>query len=773
MIEGQGSGQTSATEGTSEGGNTAGHRGMFLGGSVRGGDDRSGQGGGAMKPVQAWVVGIVMASCLVFSGLIAWNFVWQGVTAGEGVDKGRVGEPIRLRLVHMEPPDGVLRPVVDRFVHDIERRGRGRITVASARQEPVPESDDLIAQARLGNQEIVLLPLSLLGQHLPSFRIVDFPFYFASPQAVHHFLDGAGGQRLLREMHSLDLVGLAFWEEGFRQIVADRPIEGPDQLRDMRFGVVPGGFSTRLFSGKGVETVDGRSGPRGENLPDGTVDGWETILTRKMFPGRGKKSFQVQLSHHGWQGAVLAMRWQGYRSLSPEDGALLGDVAQEMMLWSRKRSGRELGRLEQALAADGVAVRRMSEAGRGAWQVRAQSVALGHEETLGPGILAQAAEMEQDRSGRETGKKEWIIGVDADLSGPMSATGLAIKRGVGLAVEEINASGGIDGKSLKMIVTDNRGSVLLGIDNALRLGQKWGAVALVAGGNDPIVSDQVSVSGSLNMLLLVPWAGSVDWMGASRAGETRNRHVFRLAANEYLRGMILLDELIRNPGKVALMLENSGTGRNVRAILTQELRDRGRDKPFVVWFNVGQQVFIDPLRRVRDADVTDLILVAGPEETRHIRRAMESVAFKGRTFFFKGGPVHRSEPAPDRGEVYFETFSLDLRRNRTQLGDSLRKRYWSLFDGPVPGHVPDPSATAQAYDLVLFLAAALRRVPDRGSPRLAEAMERLGWVAGALGDHVWPFSRFRHEGIAASDLSLVQFKPDGMPVALGKSHNDR
>ncbi|MBF0631919.1 MAG: TRAP transporter substrate-binding protein DctP [Magnetococcales bacterium] len=721
-----------------------------------------------MKPLQAWVIGILLASCLVYSGVLAWHLGWNTELAVIAPV-----EPLRLRLGVPELRDGVMQQAVERFVREVERHSQGRVIVTVMETGSLSEAEQLISLARMGQREMVLLPLSMLGQLLPGFRIMDVPFLFSSPQSLHQFLDGETGRLLLQQMVPLDLVGLSFWEEGFRQMVGRRAVDAPDDLKKMRFGVVPGGFSSNMFAGYGAIPVEGRVASGGEHRFSDKVDGWETLLTRSVLDQKGDQPLFVTLSHHGWQGAVLAMGGQGYHSLPVNIFPIIRSSAQEVMLWTRKQSGLQLQRMEQAMTENKVTVQRMTGPTRGSWMLRARKWVQGYEETLGPGLLAAMGELEMERAGGAAGNNGWIIGLDADLSGSLSGAGLAIKRGVQLAIDEINASGGVLGKPLNLIVTDNRGSVALGVANAMRLGQKWGAVALVAGGNDPVIAEQVPVTKNQKMLLLVPWGRSVEWMGNSRDDDVERRHVFRLAANEYQGSMVLFDDLVHTPGKIALMLENTGNGRNFRAIMIELFKDHSREKPAVVWFNVGQKVFLDPLSQLQEAGVTSLLLMAGPEETRYIRANMETLAFKARILAFQGDPVTRAGEngiSLNQGDSFLQTFSLDLQWDRTPVGDALRKRYWNLFEAPPANHIPNPSATAQAYDLVFLLAKALQRVPEgRGGTGLDVAMERLEAHQGAIKNYSWPFSHIRHEGLAPSDVILVQFNDEGMLVPRGTS----
>ncbi|MBF0414741.1 MAG: TRAP transporter substrate-binding protein DctP [Magnetococcales bacterium] len=711
-----------------------------------------------MKRAGVWVGVVLWVGCLLAAGFL-------GVGAWLDVPTPRATQPeiIRLSLGHQEPRDGRVRQSLERFAKEVRRHSQGRLELAIVESKAGSGQEDLLFLSRQGIYDLVALPVSALGQQVAAFKLFDFPFYFSSPSSLHNMIDGEVGQRLLRQTQALDMMGLAFWEEGFRQLVTSRKADVPDEWKGMRFGVVPAGMSSPMFSGSAVKLVTGQPGPGGENVIAGTVDGWETVLTQGVLEQLRGGNSRVLLSNHAWQGVVLAMGWPSYRALPADLLEIIKTAAKDVGQWTRQQSSLEQQQMEKKFQEAGIAVEPYAEMVRNAWMRKARRLALAHEENLGVGLLAEIEESEVQRPG---GDHAWIVGVDANFSDPSSHAGLAIKRGVQLACDEINDAGRIGDKPLRMVVTDNQGSASVAVGNVMRLGQKWGAVALVSGGSDAIVREQVAVTKNQKMILLVPYAASVRGVTVAQGDLDDKRHVFRLAADEYQKSQVFFDELLSIQGKVALMLENSVSGRSLRTLMTQMFWDHGKAKPMVVWFHAGQKIFLDPVQQMKKAGVTAFLLLAGPEETRRIRSTMGALSYQAQLFGFHGGdgvtPGNRMQgESPASSYSYIETFSLDLSRARTPAGDALRRRYWNLFASPESVSSHDPSLTAQAYDLVMLMGRAFMRSPDRSMEKMGIAMERLEAYRGAIKTYSWPFSPSRHEALSPADLIVVQSSTEG------------
>ena len=66
-------------------------------------------------------------------------------------------------------------------------------------------------------------------------------------------------------------------------------------------------------------------------------------------------------------------------------------------------------------------------------------------------------------------KEPIMIGYLPALTGPSSSTGIGINRGIQLAVQEINAAGGIDGRQIELIVRDTQSDPTKAVNGAAEL----------------------------------------------------------------------------------------------------------------------------------------------------------------------------------------------------------------------------------------------------------------------------------------------------------------
>ncbi|WP_019777434.1 ABC transporter substrate-binding protein, partial [Streptococcus sobrinus] len=152
------------------------------------------------------------------------------------------------------------------------------------------------------------------------------------------------------------------------------------------------------------------------------------------------------------------------------------------------------------------------------------------------------------------------IGVDMELTGPVSAYGSAENKGIKLAVEEINKAGGVDGKKLELVTKDNKSDNAESSTAATNLAVQNQVNAIIG----PATSGAVSAA-SLNaqktgVPLLSPSGTQDDLTVDSTSGkEKAKRFVFRTTFRDSFQGQVLAQYAQENmqAKKVVLFYDNS------------------------------------------------------------------------------------------------------------------------------------------------------------------------------------------------------------------------
>src|SRR5207249_1955351 len=199
------------------------------------------------------------------------------------------------------------------------------------------------------------------------------------------------------------------------------------------------------------------------------------------------------------------------------------------------------------------------------------------------------------------------IGLSAAVSGGSAASGEAIKRGLQIAIDEINAKGGVlGGRKLELVVRDDEGNPQKGVTIARELVEREKVAAVFGGLHTTVALAQVPVWHELSTPYVGAWAAGTN---ITRNGRKPN-FVFRVSANDDEVDKYLVryaaEQLKR--GKPGLLLENTAWGQSNEAGLTKWFGERGVKAVGIEKFNWNDPDMSPQLLRLKQggADVVML-----------------------------------------------------------------------------------------------------------------------------------------------------------------------
>ncbi len=360
------------------------------------------------------------------------------------------------------------------------------------------------------------------------------------------------------------------------------------------------------------------------------------------------------------------------------------------------------------------------------------------------------------------------IGLDADMT--VMQAGEAIRRGVILAIDEINASGGTLGRPLELVVRDNRGNPARGMDNIEELAQLHDLVAVVGGMLTPVALAQLEAVHRHRILYLGPWAAGT---GVVDNGYDPN-FVFRVSVrDEYAGGFLIDSALQRGFERPGLLLWRTSWGRSNEVAMKAALSRLGMEPAGVQWFNSGQRNMsseIDAL--VSDGADVVMLVANGPEGAAAIREMAlrppeERLPIISHWGITGSDVAQRLGAALDAVDLTFlQTFSFA----DPAIPDVTARVYQSYCarfgDCVSPERIRSPVGTGQAYDLVHLLHRAIERAGTVDRDAVRTAMETLGPYQGAVRRYDPAFTPKRHDALDASDFRLFRYSNGGAIVPM-------
>lgn len=226
-----------------------------------------------------------------------------------------------------------------KFVELVAAKSGGKITVKTFPGGTLGGDLQTVSALQGGTIEMTVLNAGILGAQVKEFEIYDFPFLFANPQEADAVTDGAFGKKLLAKLAEKNLIGLGYWDLGFRNVTNNkRPLTKLEDFAGLKLRVIQSPMYLDIFAALGANPTPMPFPEVYPALEQGAIDGQENPFTVI----RSAKLFEVQkhlaVTRHVYNPQALLASKKLWDALSADEKKLLGDAAAEATVYQRQVS---------------------------------------------------------------------------------------------------------------------------------------------------------------------------------------------------------------------------------------------------------------------------------------------------------------------------------------------------------------------------------------------------------------------------------------------------
>ncbi|HEU0058419.1 MAG TPA: ABC transporter substrate-binding protein [Hyphomicrobiaceae bacterium] len=349
------------------------------------------------------------------------------------------------------------------------------------------------------------------------------------------------------------------------------------------------------------------------------------------------------------------------------------------------------------------------------------------------------------------------LGLIAAMSGQSAKSGEAIARGLSLAIDEINAKGGLLGKKVELVVRDDESNPAKGAIAARELVQREKVAALFGGLDTPV------------SLAIVPFANQnkVPFMGVWAAGTpiTRNgaaeNYVFRVSAVDELVDKALVDYSIAKyqAKKPGMILINNPWGESNEKGLKAALAANNIAYAGIEKFETNDVDVVPQLSRLKEAGADVLYLVANMAPSSQVVKSLDRMGWNVPIVSHWGPAGGRfSELAgASAAKVHFiqtYSFSGKLSPKGEAVLAALKKKYPEV---KTLADVTPAVGIANAYDAMHLTALAIGKAQSLEGPKVREAFYGIDSYPGLIKTYQKPFSPENHDALSEKDYLFTHF----------------
>lgn len=223
-----------------------------------------------------------------------------------------------------------------KFADLVAAKSGGKITVKLFPGGTLGGDLQTVSALQGGTVEMTVLNAGILAAQAKEFGIYDFPFLFGSPEEADAITDGPFGQKLLAKLADKNLVGLGYWELGFRHLTnSKRAVTKADEIAGLKVRVIQSPIYIDLFTALGANAVPMPFPELYPALEQKAVDGQENPTTTIRASKFAEVQKYLTLTRHIYNPQAVLMSKKLHDSLSPAEKKLIADAMNEATTYQR------------------------------------------------------------------------------------------------------------------------------------------------------------------------------------------------------------------------------------------------------------------------------------------------------------------------------------------------------------------------------------------------------------------------------------------------------
>ena len=249
------------------------------------------------------------------------------------------------------------------FAEEVEKASGGKMKVRAIGAAALG-SDVQMQQALIGGaQEMMVGSTATLVGITKEMAIWDTPFLFNNAQEADVVLDGPVGQKIIDKLQDKGLVGLVYWENGFRNLTNNKqPVAKLEDLNGIKLRVMQNNVFLDSFKSLGANAVPLPFSELFTALETKAVDGQEnpynTILSSKFY----EVQKYLTVTNHVYSPWIVLVSKKWWDGLSQDERTVLANAAKKSRDFERKDTREEAAKALAELKAKGMQVNELSAA---------------------------------------------------------------------------------------------------------------------------------------------------------------------------------------------------------------------------------------------------------------------------------------------------------------------------------------------------------------------------------------------------------------------------
>jgi len=250
--------------------------------------------------------------------------------------------PIVIKFSHVVAPDTPKGKGSLKFKELAEKYTNGKVVVEVYPNSQLYKDNEELQALQLGAVHMLAPSLAKFGPlGVREFEVFDLPFILPNKAALRNVCDGPLGAKLMKLLEPKGIVGLAYWDNGFKVMSANKPLLVPADFRGLKMRIQSSKVLEAQMRALGAIPQVMAFSEVYQALATGVVDGTENPPSNEYTQKMHEVQKYTMLSDHGYVGYAVIVNKRFWDGLPADIRAALSKAMKEATDFTNDIAGKE------------------------------------------------------------------------------------------------------------------------------------------------------------------------------------------------------------------------------------------------------------------------------------------------------------------------------------------------------------------------------------------------------------------------------------------------
>ena len=249
---------------------------------------------------------------------------------------------IVIKFSHVVAPDTPKGRAAEKFKQLAEERTKGKVKVEVYPNSQLYKDREEMEALQLGAVHMLAPSLSKFGpMGVREFEVFDLPYIFPNKETLYRVMDGDVGKKLFAKLETKGVMGLAFWDNGFKQMSANKPLHKVEDFKGLKMRIQSSKVLDATMKALGANPQVMAFSEVYTGLQQGVVDGTENPVSNFYTQKMHEVQKHTTISDHNYLGYAVVVNKKFWDGLPADIRTTLEAVMKETTAFERDIAQKE------------------------------------------------------------------------------------------------------------------------------------------------------------------------------------------------------------------------------------------------------------------------------------------------------------------------------------------------------------------------------------------------------------------------------------------------